>query len=205
VQLLVTIGFCCLSYFVPAFFQFQMTYWWVTIIAIVFMYVIMGVILCTESHRKFPHNIIWLTMFTLCFSYLISQITSVYAYYYGGPLVLIAAGLTLFMVLGLTLYAIFSRNDFRILFGIIIVLLFSFLGFGILCIFTLSPILYQLYCAIAVSILGILLVIDTKLIIGGQKSIQISMDDYILGSLILYIDIMRLFIIILQILGAGRR
>jgi protein lifeguard len=129
----------------------------------------------------------------------------VYAYYYGGPLVLIAAGLTLFMVLGLTLYAIFSRNDFRILFGIIIVLLFSFLGFGILCIFTLSPILYQLYCAIAVSILGILLVIDTKLIIGGQKSIQISMDDYILGSLILYIDIMRLFIIILQILGAGRR
>jgi FtsH-binding integral membrane protein len=31
------------------------------------------------------------------------------------------------------------------------------------------------------------------------------MDDYILGSLILYIDVMRLFLIILQLLGAARR
>jgi len=181
-----------------------MNYWWVTLIAVAFMYIIMGVILCSERYRQAPHNVIWLTMFTLCFSYLVSQITSAYAYYYGGPLVLTAAGMTLFMVIGLTLYAIFSRNDFRMLYGIIVVLFFSFLGFGIMCIFTLNPVLYQLYCALAVAILGILLVIDTKLIIGGGKSIQISMDDYILGSLILYIDIMRIFLILLQLLGARR-
>lgn len=167
VQLLVTIGFCCLSYFVPGFLEFQMNYWWVSLIVIAFMYIIVGIIICTDRFRQFPHNLVCLIMFTLCFSYLISQVTSVYAYYYGGPLVLTAAGLTLFMVLGLTLYAIFSRNDFRMMIGIVFVLFFSFLGFGILCIFTLSPILYQLYCALAVSLLGILLVIDTKLIIGG--------------------------------------
>jgi FtsH-binding integral membrane protein len=136
---------------------------------------------------------------------MISQVTSLYAYYYGGPLVLTAAGLTLFMVLGLTLFALFSRNNFSMLFGLIIILLFSFGGFGILCIFTISPILYQLYCAIAVAIMGILLIIDTQLIIGGGKNIEISMDDYILGSLLLYIDIMRIFLLILQLLGASKR
>lgn len=131
------------------------------------MYVIMGFIVCSERYRQFPHNIIWLTMFTLCFSYILSQCTSVYAYYYGGPLVLTAAGLTLFMVIGLTLFAIFSRNDFNMLFGVAVILVFSFGGFGLLCLMTLSPVIYQLYCAIAVAILGILLIIDTKLIIGG--------------------------------------
>ena len=205
VQLLITIGFCCLSYFVQPFFEFQIEFWWVTLIIIAFMYVMVGLIMCTDKYRGHPHNLICLVLFTLCFSYLISQVTSVYAYYYGGPLVLAAAALTLFMVLGLTLFAVFSRNDFNALIGAAIVLLFSFAGFGFLCIITLEPVLYQLYCAIAVSILGILLVIDTKMIIGGERSIYISLDDYVLGSLILYIDIMRIFIWILRLLAMASR
>lgn len=205
VELLVTIGFCCLSYFVKPFFEFQIKYWWVMLIAIVFMYTMVGLILCTDKFRRAPYNVIFLTLFTLSFSYMLSQFTSLYAYYYGGPLVLTAAGLTLFMVIGLTLFAIFSRNDLNMLLGVAIILLFSFCGFGFLCIFTFNPIMYQLYCAIAVAIVGILLIIETKMIIGGKKSIQIPMDDYVLGSLILYIDIMRLFMLILQLLGASRR
>lgn len=205
VELLVTIGFCCLSYFVRGFFEFQLKYWWVTLIAVAFMYTMVALILCTDRYRRAPYNLVFLTLFTLSFSYMLSQFTSLYAYYYGGPLVLTAAGLTLFMVLGLTLFAIFSRNDLNMLLGVAVILLFSFCGFGFLCLFTFNPIMYQLYCAIAVAIVGILLIIETKMIIGGQKSIQIPMDDYVLGSLILYIDIMRLFMLILQLLGASRR
>ena len=205
VELLVTIGFCCLSYFVRGFFEFQLKYWWVTLIAVAFMYTMVALILCTDRYRRAPYNLVFLTLFTLSFSYMLSQFTSLYAYYYGGPLVLTAAGLTLFMVLGLTLFAIFSRNDLNMLLGVAVILLFSFCGFGFLCLFTFNPIIYQLYCAIAVAIVGILLIIETKMIIGGQKSIQIPMDDYVLGSLILYIDIMRLFMLILQLLGASRR
>lgn len=205
VELLVTIGFCCLSYFVRGFFEFQIRYWWVTLIAVAFMYTMVALILCTDKYRRAPYNLVFLTLFTLSFSYMLSQFTSLYAYYYGGPLVLTAAGLTLFMVVGLTLFAIFSRNDLNMLVGVAIILLFSFCGFGFLCIFTFNPIMYQLYCAIAVAIVGILLIIETKMIIGGQKSIQIPLDDYVLGSLILYIDIMRLFLLILQLLGASRR
>jgi FtsH-binding integral membrane protein len=100
------------------------------------MYVMVGMVVCSKNFRQHPYNLIFLILFTLCFSYLLSQITSVYAYYYGGPLVLTAAGLTLFMVLGLTLFALFSRNDFNALFGTAFALLFSFAGFGFLCIVT---------------------------------------------------------------------
>lgn len=42
--------------------------------------------------------------------------------------------------------------------------------------------------------------IDTQLILGGKNK-ELSLDDYILGSVILYTDIISLFLKILQILG----
>ena len=54
------------------------------------------------------------------------------------------------------------------------------------------------------ALLGILLVIDTKMIVGGKRSIKVSMDDYVMGSLMLYLDIMRMFLWILQLLAAKK-
>jgi FtsH-binding integral membrane protein len=48
---------------------------------------------------------------------------------------------------------------------------------------------------------GILLIIDTQMIVGGERSFQISMDDYVLGALVLYVDIIRLFLYILRAMG----
>ncbi len=137
VQLLITIGFCCLSYFCVPFFEFQINFWWVTLIVIALMYVGFAFLICGDTFRQYPYNLGFLTLFTLCFSYIISQVTSAYAYAYGGPLVLLAAGLTLFMVVGLTLFALFSRNNFNGLFAGLFVVGFTFLGFGLLCIVTL--------------------------------------------------------------------
>jgi len=47
-------------------------------------------------------------------------------------------------------------------------------------------------------------VIDTQLIIGGKR-LQLSMDEYVVGALLLYIDIIQIFLYILMILGGGRR
>jgi FtsH-binding integral membrane protein len=47
------------------------------------------------------------------------------------------------------------------------------------------------------------LVYDTQLILGGQhKKYQFSVDDYVFAALNLYLDIINLFIFILQILGS---
>jgi len=50
---------------------------------------------------------------------------------------------------------------------------------------------------------GIFLVIDTQLIV-GKKRHGLSNDDYILGAIMLYIDIIGIFEYVLILIG-GRR
>lgn len=44
------------------------------------------------------------------------------------------------------------------------------------------------------------ILVDTQLILGGKNK-QLSLDNHILGSVILYVDIIGLFLKILQLLG----
>ena len=72
--------------------------------------------------------------------------------------------------------------------------------FGIFAWVAWIPILHNLYCALGAVLFGIYLVIDTQLIVGGGRY-SISMDDYVAGALILYIDIIQIFLYILSLLG----
>ena len=116
------------------------------------------------------------------------------------PVVLIAALMTFAIVLSLSLYAIFTKEDFTTKWGILIVLLVAMLILGIVSIFAWSPFLDNLYCCLGVIVFGIYLVIDTQMIIGGRK-MQLSMDDYVVGALILYIDIIQIFLYLLELLS----
>lgn len=49
-------------------------------------------------------------------------------------------------------------------------------------------------------IYSVYLIVDTQLIIGG-KNRELTMDNYVLGAVLLYVDIIQLFIQILKILG----
>ena len=44
------------------------------------------------------------------------------------------------------------------------------------------------------------LIIDTQLIMGNRKS-ALSLDNYVMGAALLYIDIIQLFLNLLRILG----
>lgn len=116
-----------------------------------------------------------------------------------------AVAITIALVIGLTAYAFITRTDFTTWIGIIVVVLICFIFFGITCAVQWNPILYSLYCTFGAIIAGILLIIDTQMIVGGERAFQISMDDYVLGALILYVDIVRLFLYILRAMGGGRR
>ena len=54
--------------------------------------------------------------------------------------------------------------------------------------------------ALIVIVYGLFLIIDTQMIAGGRKH-ELSLDDYIIGALILYMDIIILFLEILKIFG----
>ena len=57
--------------------------------------------------------------------------------------------------------------------------------------------------AVLVVVYGLYLIYDTQLITCG-KSHSLSYDDYILGSLLVYIDIMLIFLELLRLFG-GRK
>ena len=91
----------------------------------------------------------------------------------------------------------FTLRDFMFLWGILFVAVFAFMTMGIISIFTWwSPFLTNLYCALGVIVFGIYLVWDTKIIVGGER-LGLSLDDYVVGALLLYIDIIQIFLYIL--------
>lgn len=49
-------------------------------------------------------------------------------------------------------------------------------------------------------IYSVYLIIDTQLIMGGKRQ-ELSLDNYVLGAAMLYIDIIQLFLNLLRILG----
>lgn len=135
-----------------------------------------------------------------------------YANTQGGTVVLMAAIMTLsnystnfiVLVVALTLYAIFTKKDFTTPSGILVAFLASFSMFFMFFFIGWTPITHTLYCSLGIFLFGIYLVIDTQLIVGGRK-MALSIDDYVIAALLLYIDIIQLFLYILSLLGGGNR
>lgn len=98
---------------------------------------------------------------------MVSYICSIVAIENGSQVVVVAAVMTFAIVLALTLYAIFTKEDFTVKWGIVIVLLIAMLMLGIFSIFAWSPFLDNLYCTLGVIVFGIYIVIDTQMIVGG--------------------------------------
>ena len=72
--------------------------------------------------------------------------------------------------------------------------------FGIITIFWRNPIVQLIYACLGALVFSIYLIYDTQLVIGkGQFSY--SLDDAYLAAIQLYLDIINLFLFILQILG----
>ena len=126
--------------------------------------------------------------------------------------VLLSAVATCAVTLSLTAYAITTKHDFTSVMS-------SFTGkyyfnlaaamsifWLILCVSLLnafwirsSPV--NTFLAIVVGcIYCVYLMIDTQLVLGGGKR-QLTLDNYVMGAAIIYMDIISLFLKILQILG----
>merc|ERR1711953_429217 len=104
---------------------------------------------------------------------------------------------------GLRLYAMTTKIDFTAwvawLWSFVIALIFL----SIISIFVWDRWLTILISMLMVMILSIYIIFDIQLIT-GKNSAKYSIDDYILAAMLLYIDILRLFVEILKIVAAAR-
>ncbi|CAF1009124.1 unnamed protein product [Adineta steineri] len=199
VQLLVTFGIIALFHFTPSIRSYirssdgQWLYW---TSYVVFLVTYMSIICCKTAARRFPVNLILLGMLTISMGYMMGMISA----FYKIDSVLIAVGITAFVCLGVTIFSFQTKYDFTSCFGVLFVISIALMGFGIVCIFTRSQILYTVYAGLGAVAFSIFLAVDTQLIMGGKRH-EISAEDHILASVMLYIDIVYIFLYILTLLG----
>jgi FtsH-binding integral membrane protein len=167
-----------------------------SIITIVFMCVI-----CCKPQlaRTFPQNYFLLAGFTLSLA-LFLGCTLVHQ-----TGVLVAAAVTTILVIALTIFAVTTDIDFSGMSPYLFCASIALLCFGILAGVLQIPWLTTLWASLGAFLFSIYLIHDTQTIVGGKHiSYQIGVDDYVFAALVLYLDIINLFLYILHLVGGGR-
>ena len=154
-------------------------------------------LVCCGQHNNYPTNYGLLGVFTLSVSYIVAFATLHYQ-----PLIVAeAACLTAAMVVAITIYAATTKTDFSIFGPIFHVFFFiTFMGIllGVICGF----VSHLAYCCFGVVLFSFYLLWDVQMIIGGKNTkYKFDEDSHVLAAIVLYLDIINIFLYILEILG----
>lgn len=145
--------------------------------------------------RSYPTNLICLAGFTFCETYMVAAITSRY-----NDNVVIMAGLaTALTTIALTIYAMRTKVKIEVFVALAFVIYLAMFPLMIISIIIGTGALNTLYCCLGLVFYSLYLIIDTIIICGKEKHNGISMDhnDYVIGAMMLYIDIIMIFLYIL--------
>lgn len=189
-------------FFIPSVQLFAAKNSWVLILALVLSLVMMFSLVCVPSlRRKSPHNFIFLGVFTLCEGYLVGAICSTYDVVE----VLIAVGVTAGVVLALTVFAMQTKIDFTAWGGALLCVLVVFVLVGfVAAFFPQTRTVRLVYAGVGAIIFSLYIVFDTQMMIGGNHKYSLDPEEYVFAALNLYLDIINLFLYLLQIIGAAR-
>ncbi|RTG84458.1 uncharacterized protein DC041_0007699, partial [Schistosoma bovis] len=194
-------------------------------ISATFLCTYIALVCCPSVRRRYPGNVIALSVFTLAFSYMTGTITS----FYDTQSVLVAVVITACLCIAISVFAIQTRIDITKCTSLIFVLSIVVMLTGLACIIVFAVsgpnrILQVVYGGLAALLFGVFvhhfsiflsyilsllcifviffqyLAFDTQHIIGGRE-LELSAEEYIFGALQLYLDVVNLFLIILSFFG----
>ena len=155
---------------------------------------------CRKIARTVPTNYILLFFLTLCISYLLAVICQ----FYTSASIFNALLITILVTCGLTGFTIVYKPKLSLIIGSIVVVFLAFIGllFLYLALFltgqNVGGLLY-LYYFLGVVFYGLFLVFDIKRL--TSKKYGLSIDDYVYAALMIYLDIVNLFLEILRLVG----
>lgn len=204
-QLLVTTGIVAVFTFVRPVREYvkrnQALYW---CSYAVYFIIHMVLVCCTGPRRKHPWNFILLSIFTLALSYMTGTISS----FYSTKAVFLAMGITAVVCIAVTIFCFQTKVDFTKCRGLFCVLGIVMFVTGIITVIVLSfkyiYWLHMLYAALGAIVFTMFLAYDTQLLIGNRKY-SIGPDEYIFGALSIYVDVIQIFLFLLQIIGSSNR
>lgn len=176
-------------------FIFEQT--WMVFLCLGLNLTTMITLICSKKYaRTVPINYILLIIFTLSEAYLVASICAVADY----RIVLTAAGLTAVVTLALTIYAINTESDITMLGGVLFASLTILVFLTLVSFFLRLDFIYYICCGLGALVYSVYLVYDTQLIMGKFGN-DYQVDDYILAALMIYIDIIQIFVELLRLLS----
>lgn len=159
--------------------------------------VVIAMACCESARRSFPTNFICLSIFTAAESFLVGAIAGRYQ----AESVFLAVGITAILCLALTLFALQTKYDFTACGGFLLAAMVCLLIFGIVAMFWRAHIVQTIYAGCGALLACVFLIYDTQIMMGGEHKYSISPEEYIFAALNLYMDVVRIFLFILQLIG----
>jgi len=174
-------------------FQNPNLVWWA-----LFLPTFVVLIALSFNKKNYPVNFYLLGAFTLLISFSVGMTCAGVAAVGLGVLIVQAAAITALILGGLTLYAFNSKRNFSFLVAFLFPTLSAMVIWSLISFFVPSlrtGVLALVYSFLGAAVFCGYIVLDTFRIIH-----VLSVDDYIEGAIQLYLDIINLFLYILQIL-----
>ena len=201
VQLIFTAGLVTLACFHDPFARFMHENKWLFWVCFAVSIILMYVLACVRTAaRKVPINFILLAIFTFAQGYIVAFTTTMY----DPTTVFIAAVLTAAVVVALTIYACTTKTDFTVCGGLLFVAVMILFVASLISMFFYNKWVSIVISALSVIVFSVYLIYDTQLIL-GRGQLKLTIDDYVFAAMTLYIDIIRLFLEILKLVGQARR
>lgn len=151
---------------------------------------------CQKNMRTFPTNYLLLGGFTVTEGVLVGVICAQYTI----ASLVSAVCATGFLCGGLSIYAMWTKRDFTGWGPYLFAAMFVLMIFGIFAMFLPFPIARTIYCCLGILVFSFYLIYDTQLIMGNGE-LRLSIDEYVFAALHLYLDIIQIFLYILQLIG----
>ncbi|XP_071781600.2 protein lifeguard 1 [Centroberyx gerrardi] len=202
IQLLVTVGIICAFLYWDTLKEWTWSnYWFSYSMMVVVIVLIVALSCCDNLRRQVPLNFIALGLFTVAEGLMLGSV----AVYFDAEAVLWAVGATALVSFALSLFAMQSKWDFTAANGCMWAFGWTLISFALLCGIMRSQYLYIVYACLGTLVFSIYLVFDTQLILGGKhRKYAISPEEYVFAALNLYLDIVTLFLLLLQLIGLCR-
>ncbi|XP_021047186.1 protein lifeguard 2 isoform X2 [Mus pahari] len=150
-----------------------------------------------DIRRQVPANYILLAFFTILEGLLLGSMSV----FYRAEEILWATGATTVVTLVLTLFALQTKCDFTLLSGVMFVFTSVLVIYGIIALVIRAYWLHLVYSALGTLLFSIYLVMDVQMMVGGHYHYEINPEEYIFAALNIYVDIISLFIFILDLIG----
>ena len=198
-QLLITSIFCVfgLTDYGSDFFLNNI---WLGIVMVIIAFITLLIFACYPQYsRSIPINYVILFTFTIAGGYTLGLICSLFT----SASVLFAIVLCTIISLSLCIYAIQAKEDYSTWRNYMMVLTMGFFAYIVACIFIGSSVISPFLSTLAAVLFSLYLVMDVQMIMNNEQSYY-DIDDYILASMSIYLDVVTVFVYLLQLVAQRR-